>query len=84
MDEKREDLSVIKAVLDGIDDVIYVADPDTFELLHVNEAFQKFWGKDVLGKKCYRVLQNRDTPCPFCTNDKIFGEYAGRPYVWEF
>ncbi|MCF8074796.1 MAG: PocR ligand-binding domain-containing protein [Desulfotignum sp.] len=84
MDKKRDDLSVIKAVLDGIEDVIYVADPDTFELLHVNETFQTFWGKDVLGKKCYRVLQNRDTPCPFCTNDKIFGEYAGRSYVWEF
>ncbi len=61
MDQKIENLSVVRAVLDGIEDVIYVADPDTFELLHVNEAFQKFWGKNVLGEKCHRVLQNHAT-----------------------
>ena len=72
------------AILDGIEDVIYVADPDTHELLHVNEAFKSYWGEGVIGKKCHKVLQNRDGPCPFCTNDKIFGEYLGRSYVWEF
>ena len=72
------------AVLDGIEDVIYVADPDTYELLHVNETFKKSWGGDIIGKKCYRVLQDRDDPCPFCTNDKIFGESMGEPYIWDF
>ncbi|HOO56755.1 MAG TPA: PAS domain S-box protein [bacterium] len=73
------------AILDGIDDVIYVADPKTYELLHVNEAFKKNWGEDVIGKICYKVLQNRDEPCPFCTNDIIFSnEYSGSTYVWEF
>ena len=76
--------NTLKAVLDGIDDIIYVADPETFELLHVNEAFKKNWGEAVLGEKCYRVLQGRDAPCPFCTNEKIFGEYLGKSYVWEF
>ena len=61
----------MEGVLDGIDDVIYVADPRTYELLHVNDAFKRIWGGDVIGKKCYRVLQNREAPCPFCTNDRI-------------
>ena len=81
VEEEREKLL---AILDGIEDVIYVADPETYELLHVNDAFRKVWGENVLGQKCYSVLQERDTACPFCTNDKIFGEYLGKNYVWEF
>lgn len=68
----------------GIDDVMYVSDPETYELLYVNEAFKKNWGDEVLGKKCHSVIQSRDTPCPFCTNDIIFGEYKGKTYIWEF
>ena len=79
-----EELKMVKALLDGLEDVIYVADPATYELLMVNETFKKNWGSDVLGKKCHKIIQGRDKPCPFCTNDKIFGEYLGRSYVWEF
>jgi PAS domain S-box-containing protein len=71
-----------KAVLDNIGEVIYVSDPDTYELLYVNEAFKKKWG-DAVGETCYQVLQNLDEPCPFCTNDRIFAD-VGEPYVWEF
>ena len=78
------DRGVLEALLNGIDDVIYVADPESYELLHVNEAFAKNWGADVIGKKCFKVLQERDEPCPFCSNDKIFGENLGNAYVWEF
>ncbi len=74
----------LRAVFNAIDDVIYVSDPETYELLLVNTAFEKIFGKDHLGAKCYSVLQGRDGPCPFCTNDKIFGEHAGRTWVWEF
>ncbi len=77
------DRNRLLSILDGIDDVIYVADPETYELLHVNEVFKSSWGEDVIGKKCYKINQNRDDPCPFCTNSLIFGEYLGRSYVWE-
>lgn len=72
------------SMMDGIDDVIYVADPKTYELLHVNKAFKFNWGDDIIGKKCFKILQNRSEPCSFCTNDKIFGDFFGQPYVWEF
>ena len=72
------------ATLDGIEDVIYVADPETYELLHVNRAFNDGWGTGVIGRKCYEVIQGRGGPCPFCTNHLIFGEYLGHSYVWEF
>ncbi len=74
----------LQTLFDSTDGIIYVADPETYELLYVNGAFLKIWGGDVIGGKCHKILQERDTPCPFCTNDKIFGENLGKTYVWEF
>ena len=82
--ELEFDRKRLLSILDGIEDVIYVADPKSYELLHANKAFTDDWGTGVIGKKCYKVIQDRDDPCPFCTNHLIFGEYLGRSYVWEF
>ena len=71
------------SVFDGIEDVIYVADPDTYELLFVNRAFKQLWGSDPVGLKCHQVLQGLDQPCPFCTNARILGDNLGKGYVWE-
>jgi PAS domain S-box-containing protein len=71
------------SIFDGIDEVVYVADPETYEVLYVNEACRRTVG-DVVGQKCYRAFQGLDAPCPFCTNERIFGPNEGRPYVWEF
>jgi PAS domain S-box-containing protein len=76
--------SRLEVILDGIQDVIYISDPETYELLYVNNAFQDSWGEVQKGKKCYQVLQDREDPCPFCTNHLIFGEHLGQTHVWEF
>ena len=70
-------------ILGGIDEVIYVADPDSYELLYLNPTAVRNWG-DRVGEQCFRVLQNRDEPCPFCTNHLIFSEGARLPYIWNF
>jgi len=80
----EQDRGRLLAIMDGVEDVIYISDPDTYELLHVNKAFKSNWGHDVIGKKCYEVLQSRTSPCPFCTNDVIFGEKLGNMHLWEF
>ncbi len=73
-----------QAILDGISEVIYVSDPETYELLYVNDAFIKSWG-DCTGQQCYKALQNLDNPCPFCTNHKIFDpDNRSGAYIWEF
>jgi hypothetical protein len=46
-------------------------------------TIKKTRADDSLGKKSDRVIQGSRSPCPFCTNDKIIGEHAGRSYVWE-
>ena len=37
--------------------------------------------KDVLGRKCYEVIQGRTSPCPFCTNHLLTETEF---YEWEF
>ncbi len=84
MTELREQEASFRSIFDAMDEGVYIADPESYELIHVNEAFKRIFGEDVIGKKCYRVLQNIESPCPFCTNDKIFGDNLGQTCVWEF
>ncbi len=73
----------MRAMLDGINEVIYVSDPDSYEVLFLNESAKQAFG-DRVGEKCHKVLQNLDSPCTFCTNELIFGEYMGKSYIWEW
>jgi PAS domain-containing protein len=72
------------SIFDSIDEAVYVCDPETYELIYVNEATRAIFGPDIVGKTCYGVFQGSDTPCEFCTNPMIFGENLGNPYIWEF
>jgi anti-anti-sigma regulatory factor len=73
----------LSAIFDGFNEVVYVSDPDTYEILYVNKTVEEIFG-DVLGKICYKEFQGFEEPCSFCTNDRIFGEYMGKAYIWEF
>ena len=78
--ERRQFLSI----LDSIDEIIYVSDPHSYELLFANKAAVNTFGDEILGKKCYRTLHGKRRPCKFCTNNRIFGENLGKSYIWEF
>lgn len=71
-------------ILDEMEEVIYLADIETYELLFINKA-----GKNILGikendnfkdKKCYEVLQGKSEQCEFCTNKYL--KYNSF-YEWE-
>jgi len=87
-DRKRAEEALLKeheqflSVLDAVEHPIYVADPDTYEVLFVNRALRELLGKDPVGGRCYREFQGREEPCGFCTNQRI-KELDGRPYYWE-
>ncbi len=74
----------IISIFDAIDEKVYIADPDSYEILYANPAMKKLFGEKVLGKKCYKVMQRLDEPCDFCTNHLIFGENLGKTHIWEF
>jgi PAS domain S-box-containing protein len=70
------------AILESIDEPIYVSDTQTYAMLFANKALQKILGP-FGSQPCYQYLQNRESPCPFCTNTLILGEYFGRTYTWD-
>lgn len=73
-------------IFNSLDGIVYVSDPDSFEILFANqELLNQLGGEDcIIGKKCYKVLQGLDNPCSFCTNSIIFDKANNEPYVWEF
>ncbi len=75
--------SQLISMFDGMDNLIYVSDPETYEILYMNSSAVKQWG-DGIGCKCYSIIQNRDSPCPFCTYQRIFGEKIGKAHIYEY
>ncbi len=68
-------------VLNSESNIYYISDPETYELYYLNPAGQSLFGvRDYQGRKCYRVLQGRDTPCPNCTNARLRQDGF---YVWD-
>lgn len=70
------------AIFESIDEAIYISDPDTYEILYANKAFVSVFGP-AIGQKCHKILQDNDDPCHFCTDNQIFGENAGKTFIWE-
>ncbi len=70
------------AILNNFPEVMYIADPNTYEVLYINKEFKNLLGEDPTGKLCYEKFQGLDKPCDFCTNDIILK--TGKPHIWEF
>ncbi len=71
------------ALLDGMEDFIYVSDPTTYEVLFVNRRLRAALGRDPVGGQCYKEFQNLDSPCDFCTNSIILAN-EGKPHCWDY
>lgn len=67
---------------------IYISDMDNYELLYLNKTAIESLHEmtllppsEMLGHKCYEVIQGRTSPCPFCTNHLLTEDAF---YEWEF
>lgn len=68
-------------ITESMDEIVYVSDPDTYELYYLNEAGRRLTGVyDYKGCKCYQILQGRDKPCEFCTNAQLEKD---KFLIWE-
>lgn len=72
----------VQIIMEELDEIVYVSDIATYEILYLNEFGKKEFGLTDIGKgrKCYEVLQGLDAPCPFCTNQFLNCETF---YTWE-
>ncbi|MFH1351590.1 MAG: response regulator [Pseudomonadota bacterium] len=71
------------SIFESINQIIYVTDPETHEVLYVSNAMKRAFNKELVGGLCYKEFQGLDAPCDFCTN-KIILKEKYRPYQWEY
>lgn len=77
----KRDINTL-SLLNEISELVYVSDPETYELLFVNHTgCQTLHLENYKHKKCYEVLQGKTSPCEFCTNDRLCDDNF---YTWEF
>jgi len=81
IEELKHALEILRAFTEGIDEIVYVVDPDTYEILFANKKTKEVFGEKILGKKCYEVFQNLNEPCPFCNNNQLFQEKLEKNYI---
>ncbi len=84
MTERKKSRQRLKKVLDTVDAMIYVADIDTYEILHTNRYVKKHFG-NIIGKKCWEAIQGQKAPCLFCKYREIYenGKIRREAHVWQ-
>ena len=55
--------SLLQIIMEELDEIVYVSDIATYEILYLNEFGKKEFGLTDIGKgrKCYEVLQGLDS-----------------------
>jgi diguanylate cyclase (GGDEF)-like protein len=60
---------------ENMNELVYVADVDTYELVYMNRKTREMYGIDSVaqlqGRLCYEVLQGCAKPCSICNNRKL-------------
>ncbi|MEG1778458.1 MAG: EAL domain-containing protein [Oscillospiraceae bacterium] len=78
-----------ESVLEAINDLIYVCDKTTYEVIYANEHVCRFAGmtkEECKGKKCYEILMHQTQPCEFCrlstmSEDKVYTRLFRVPHT---
>jgi len=79
-DERREESEAqLTAIFDAFDGLLYVCSSD-MTVEYMNKRFIDLIGKDPVGGICYREIHKLESPCPWCTNDRVL---AGETARWE-
>lgn len=81
-----ETKTIINTIMEESNDIIYLSDPDTYEIVYMNKAARRICGistdpSTVPVKKCYELFQGQLSPCNFCNTHLLSTEDF---YSWEF
>lgn len=58
--------SVLKEVLDSVDNYVYIVNPNTYELIFINNKVSHLDSEIKLGETCYKALLKSSSPCNNC------------------
>ncbi len=68
----ENDADFIHNILNEMDEIVYVCDPLSYELVYLNDFGKKtFDVSSYAGKKCFEILHKQSEPCPFCKNEHL-------------
>ena len=60
---------------ENMNDMVYVADMDTYEVLYMNKKTLETYGlnspDEIKEKKCFELFQGGSVPCSICNNHKL-------------
>jgi PAS domain S-box-containing protein len=76
---------VFRSIFNGMDANLFVSDPETGEILFLNDAVKKHYNLDdrAVGKPCWEVFQSGyGERCPFCPIPRLL-ENPGETIIWE-
>lgn len=77
----REQRWILENVLDNMSELVYVLDPDTYEILFMNETAEAALGKGLAGQPCYRAVWGLDAPCHGCEIERVFAGGGDETYT---
>ncbi len=83
--DSKISIDILQSIINGIDAYIYVSDPETDEILFINDKMAEHYGirDNAVGKICWQVLQSGFTRrCGFCPNPKL-AKNPGAVITWE-
>ena len=68
-------------LLDELDEIVFICDPDSYELLYLNDYGKKTFQIDsCTGRKCHEALFGHAEPCTFCKKKYLTQDDY---FVWE-
>jgi len=67
----RESEGKLNAILQSVPDIMSMMDKD-LTIIWANEPAKRYFGKDIIGKKCYEAYHLRPDPCEPCLTLKTF------------
>ncbi len=70
--ELQEKEAKMSAMLESFDGLIYICSPD-YRVEFMNENLIRRTGRTAVGEPCHAVLNDRDSICPWCVNEAVFG-----------
>ena len=82
--DNRGKYNALESILNGMDAYLYVTDPDTDEILFINDKMREHFGNiEGEGHICWKVLQSGMTErCSFCPNRRL-KDHPNETIVWE-
>ncbi len=66
----RESEEKYRSMMESMNDAVYICDPD-YRISYLNPKMLDRIGYDAVGLKCHQVLHNIESPCSWCSFERV-------------